>query len=68
MSTYSITHTQNRVYLDKTGKAVQGFSIRVYLQEYDEELEITVPSLEPKTVETAVKKLLADRDAIAKLG
>lgn len=65
---YDIRSTRNRVYLDKAGKAVSGFALVVYLPTYDEELEILVPSLEPKEVDKAISKLVDDRDALAALG
>jgi len=68
MSKYSITHTQNTVYLDKSGKAVRGYSITVFLDSYNEELTIEVPSLDPKVVETKVAELIKQRDALASMG
>ena len=64
---YVITRTQNRVYLDKSGKAVTGFMLSIYLTKYDEELSINVPSLETKIVKDAVTKLLAERTALDSL-
>lgn len=65
--TFSITRTQNRVFLDKAGKAVSGFTVSVYLTQYDEELEINVPSLDTKVVKDAVTKLIAERTALDNL-
>lgn len=65
---YSITRTQNTVYLDKAGKAVTGFTVSVYFPEWEEELDIKVPSLNAKDIEAAINKLYADRMALSKLG
>lgn len=65
---YDIRATRNRVYLDKGGKAISGYALTVYLPLYDEELEVIVPSLEPKEVDKIVSNLIDQRDGIASLG
>ena len=65
---YTITRTQNSVYIDKGGKAVSGFTISVYLKAFDEELDIKVTSLDQAVVKAAIAKLVADRSALAALG
>ena len=64
---FVITRTQNRVYLDKAGKAISGFTLSIYLTKFDEELSINVPTLDAKTVKDAVTKLLSDRTALDSL-
>ena len=68
MSAYSIERTAPTVYLNESGQAVQGFLVFVRLDDYDELHEVRVPNLTPKTVEAAVNKLVASRDALANLG
>ncbi len=65
---FTITRTQNSVYLDRTGKAINGYSLSVYLPEFDEELTIQVSSLDTKVVQDACNKLYASRSALSNLG
>lgn len=66
MSTAKIQRVQNSVYLDNSGQAVNGFTLYIYLPEYDETLTINVPNMADATVKAAVKALVDSRDALAK--
>jgi hypothetical protein len=68
MTGYAIQSTAPALYLDKAGKAVNGFTVYVLLTEFDELHNLNVPSLAEKDVKPAVETLLAQRQALAKLG
>jgi len=68
MASYRIERTQPTVYLDKGGRAVQGFTVYVDLVDFDEIHELHVPSLDPDIVSEAATKLLEQRTNLAALG
>jgi len=68
MSEYRVERTQPTVYLDKGGRAVQGFTVYVELVAFDEIHELHVPSLDPNVVSEAADKLLEQRTNLAALG
>jgi hypothetical protein len=68
MVNYQIVQTQPAFYLDKSGKAIQGFTVYVYFPEFDEQHLINVPSLAEKDVKPSIEMLLAQRQALAKWG
>jgi hypothetical protein len=68
MTEYMITNTAPAIYLDKGGKAINGFTVYVLLIDFDELHNVNVPSLAEKDVKPAVETLLAQRKALAKLG
>lgn len=68
MPKYTVVSVQNTVYLDKGGKAVNGYIVTASLPDYNEELQVKVPNIEPATVKAELDKLTANRDALAKLG
>lgn len=68
MASYNIERTQPTVYLDKGGRAVQGFTVYVLLADFDEVHELRVPSLSPDIVSEAAKALVEQRTALAELG
>lgn len=64
---YQIERTAPTVYIDKAGKPVRGYTVSVYLVEFDEYHELQVPDLTEKTVKAACDKLVADRKKLATL-
>jgi len=68
MASYRIERTQPTVYLDKGGRAVQGFTVYVLLHDFDEVHELRVPSLSPDVVSEAAEALIKQRTALAGLG
>ena len=68
MAEYTVQSTAPSIYLDKSGKAVQGFIVYVYFPDFDELHQIQVPSLNPAVVKAAAESLLKDRKALANLG
>jgi len=68
MADYKVERTQPTVYIDKGGRAVQGFTVYVLLIDFDEVHELNVPSLAPDVVSEAAEKLLEQRQALAELG
>ncbi len=66
MSTATVQRVQNNVYLDNSGKAVDGFLLYVYLAAYDETLTVNVPNMSEATIKAAVDSLVKQRDAVAK--
>jgi len=67
MAEFTIDRTTPTVYIDKSGKPVQGYLIQLTLLEFDEVHELRVPSLTKSVVEKAAKDLLAQRRALAEL-
>jgi len=63
----SIVSSQQRSYLDETGQPVQGFSVRVQIDEINEQHDVLVPNLNPETVKKAVMKFVDDRKALMTL-
>jgi len=68
MGKYRVERTQPTVYLDKGGRAVQGFTVYVELGDFDEIHELHVPSLDPDVVSEVADKLLEQRTNLAALG
>ncbi len=68
MADYIVGRTQATVYLDKSGTAVNGYLLQVEFPEFDEVLDVRVPSLDPKVVSKAIDTLLDNRRKIAALG
>ena len=68
MADYVIIRTQSTVYLDKSGAAVSGYLLQVEFTEFDEVLDVKVPSLDPKIVAKAIETLLDNRRKLAELG
>jgi len=68
MSSYRVERTQPTVYIDKGGRAVQGFTVYVHLVDFDEIHELNVPSLSPDVVSEAADRLVEQRTALAELG
>lgn len=68
MANYHIERTQPTVYLDKGGRAIQGFTVYVFLDDFDEVHELRVPSLSPDVVSKAAEALVEQRTALAELG
>ena len=64
---YSIVKTENFTYLDTSGQAVQGYRVMVEFKDYAETHAVFARSLDPKTVQAEIEKVLAQRDALAKL-
>ena len=67
MANYYIESTQSTIYLDKAGRAVNGYLVYVYLKDYDEVHEMRVKSLSADVVVEAAEALVEQRDAIAEL-
>lgn len=65
---YAVERTTPTVYLDARNNAIQGFIVFVHLLDYDELHEIRVATLDKKTVQAAIDKLVNDRDTLANLG
>jgi len=68
MAEYTVQSTVPTVYLDKAGKAVQGYLVYVYFHEFDEVHQVNTPSLSPTLVKAAAEALLKDRKALVNLG
>lgn len=65
---YTIVDTQPTVYQDAVKGIVNGVLIRFTLTDYDEVHEIRLPDMNVKSVQAAIEKVLASRDALAALG
>ncbi len=65
---FSVQSTQNTLYLDRGGQPVNGYRIRVLLEDFDEIHDLNVPNLKPETVMRAVEDLLIQRRALRDLG
>ena len=68
MATFHILQTQNTLYLDRGGQPINGYRLRVELTEFDEVLDINVPSLDPPVVEAAIMSLIDQRRKLHALG
>lgn len=68
MAEYSVQSTSPALYLDKGGKAVNGFTVYFLLTDFDELHNVNVPTLSEKDVKPAIETILAQRKALAKLG
>lgn len=64
---YTVEGQQPTTYLDE-GQAVSGFVLTVRLHKWNELLVINVPQLKAELVDARVKQLIAEREALAKLG
>lgn len=67
MPRFNIERVESTVYLDNSGKAINGYRIYVHLNEYDETHDLNVPNIQEATVKKAVDTLLTRRDALSKL-
>ena len=65
---YKIEHVQPDVYLDAGGKPVRGYLVRVSLTTWSEIHDIQVATLDPDKVKETVDALLANREALSRLG
>ena len=68
MGNYQVTNTTTSIYLDKGGKAVNGYTISLYFPEFDEVHTLQLPSLAMDQVKAAGDLLYTQRAALAKLG
>jgi hypothetical protein len=68
MADYIVQSTAPTVYLDKSGKAVSGFIVYIYLPDFDELHNLNVATLATPTVKAAADALFKDRKALANLG
>lgn len=68
MAAYHVENVLPDIYLDKGGKPVRGYTVRVTLLDFAEIHELQVPSTDPKVVKAAIEKLLENRIALADLG
>ncbi len=68
MDAYTVQSTSPAFYLDKSGKAISGFTVYVYFPEFDEVHSVNVPTLAEKDVKPALETLLQQRRALAKFG
>ena len=68
MATFQIQKTAPTVYLDRTGNAINGFKVTVYLPDVDETHFVNVESLDANVVKVAAEKLSNQRNALAALG
>lgn len=64
---YAVVKTENFTYLDASGQAVQGYRVMVDLKDFAETHAVFARSLDPKTVQGEIEKVLAQREALAKL-
>ena len=68
MAEYVIQTTAPALYLDRSGKAVSGYTVYVLLTEFDEVHNFNVSSLAESAVKPVVETLLKQRKALANLG
>jgi hypothetical protein len=67
MAEYTIDRTAPAFYLDNRGNPVRGYQVSVTLTQWQEGHDLFVPSLEAEVIKAAADKLLAQRQALAKL-
>lgn len=65
---YTVTSTQNAMYLDEGSNPVPGYLIRFILHEFGEGYDINVPSLDPAVIDKRIKEILENRIKLAALG
>ena len=68
MAEYRILRTSPTTYQAKNGRPVSGFSVEVFIPEFDEEHSVSVPSLDPQIVGPEIEKLIEQRKQLASLG
>jgi hypothetical protein len=68
MTDYVITQTVPSVFLDRRGIAVNGYLVYFELTEFSEVHQVNVTSLDPTQVDRAIREVLKQRKALAKLG
>lgn len=64
---YTIEAQQPQTYIDQ-GVPVTGFLIQARLHEFNELVQINVPSLEPELIDARIQELLDQRRKLAELG
>jgi len=65
---YTVTHTENAMYLDEGNNPVPGYLVRFIIHEFGEGFSINMSSLEPEAVDMRIKEVLKNRQALAVLG
>ena len=65
---YTVTRTQNAMYLDEGSNPVPGYLVRFIIHEFGEGFDINVPSLEPAAIDKRVQEIVANRKALDELG
>ena len=67
MADYTVDHTQPTFYQDNHGRPVRGFQVDITLVKWNEGHELRVPSLDVEVIQAEAAKLLAKREALARL-
>lgn len=65
---YTVTHTQNVMYLDEGNNPIPGYKVRFILHEFGEGFDIDVPALDAEVVGARIKEVVENRRKLAKLG
>lgn len=65
---YTVTHTQNAMYLDEGNNPIPGYTVRFILHEFGEGFDINVQELDSKVIDVRIKEILKNRQALAALG
>lgn len=65
---YTVTHTQNAMYLDEGNNPIPGYQVRFILHEFGEGFDINVRELDPEMIDKRIKEILKNRQALAALG
>ena len=68
MADFSVTNTTPSVYLDPTGKVINGFRVNVFYPEFNETHFFDVPTLDPNVVKLKAIELLDQRRALMSIG
>lgn len=65
---YTVTHTQNAMYLDEGNNPVPGYLVRFIIHEFGEGFDLNVPTLDPEVIDKRVQEIVENRRKLAALG
>lgn len=65
---YTVTRTQNAMYLDEGNNPIPGYQVRFIMHEFGEGFDINVPSLDPEVIDKRVMEIIENRRKLATLG
>lgn len=65
---YTVTHSQNAMYLDEGNNPIPGYLVRFILHEFGEGFDINVPTMDAEVIQKRIEEILENRRKLAALG
>jgi len=65
---YTVTHSQNAMYLDEGNNPIPGYLVRFILHEFGEGFDINVPTMDTDVIQKRIEEILENRRKLAALG